>query len=338
MTLYGGIDLHSNNNVVALTDESDRVVYRKRLANDVETVLAALAPYQAAITGLVVESTYNWYWLVDALLEAGYRLHLANTAAIVQYSGLKYSDDDSDAAWLAKLLRLGLLPEGYIYPKAERAVRDLLRRRLRLVQQHTGNILAVQNLFSRNRGRSISANAVRRLTPESVAELVADPNLALAIQSTVLAMRGQQAAIELLEREAWRQTKETPAWRALLTVSGIGRILGLTIVLETGPIERFAGVGNYASYCRCVSSTHVSNGKQKGKGNTKNGNKYLAWAYVEAANFAVRYNPQIKRYDQRKRAKTKGVVAIKAVAHKLARACYHILRDGSAFDVNRAFA
>ena len=338
MTLYGGIDLHSNNNVVALTDESDRVVYRKRLANDVETVLAALAPYQAAITGLVVESTYNWYWLVDALLEAGYRLHLANTAAIVQYSGLKYSDDDSDAAWLAKLLRLGLLPEGYIYPKAERAVRDLLRRRLRLVQQHTGNILAVQNLFSRNRGRSISANAVRRLTPESVAELVADPNLALAIQSTVLAMRGQQAAIELLEREAWRQTKETPAWRALLTVSGIGRILGLTIVLETGPIERFAGVGNYASYCRCVSSTHVSIGKQKGKGNTKNGNKYLAWAYVEAANFAVRYNPQIKRYYQRKRAKTKGVVAIKAVAHKLARACYHILRDGSAFDVNRAFA
>jgi transposase len=323
---------------LALTDETDRIVYRKRLPNDVATVLDVLAPYQDAITGLVVESTYNWYWLVDALMEAGYQVHLANTAAIVQYSGLKYSDDDTDAAWLAKLLRLGLLPQGTIYPKAERAVRDLLRRRLRLVQQHTGNILAVQNLFSRNRGRSISANEVRRLTPESVAELVTDPNLALAIQSTVLAMRGQQAAIELLEREAWRQTKDTQAWRALQTVSGIGRILGLTIILETGPIERFERVGNYASYCRCVGSTHVSNGKQKGKGNTKNGNKYLAWAYVEAANFAVRYNPQIKRYYQRKRAKTKGVVAIKAVAHKLARACYHILRDGSAFDVDRAFA
>jgi transposase len=338
MTLYGGIDLHSNNNVVALTDEADRIVYRKRLANDLETVLATLAPYREEISGIVVESTYNWYWLVDALMEAGYGVHLANTAAIVQYSGLKYSDDDTDAAWLAKLLRLGLLPEGYIYPKAERAVRDLLRRRLSLVHQHTANLLAVQNLFSRNRGRSLSANEARRLTPESVAELVTDPNLALAIQSTVLAMRAQQAAIDLLEREAWRQTKATQVWQPLLTVSGIGRILGLTIALETGPIERFAGVGNYASYCRCVGSTHVSNGKQKGKGNTKNGNKYLAWAYVEAANFAVRYNPQIKRYYQRKRAKTKGVVAIKAVAHKLARACYHILRDGSAFDVNRAFA
>jgi len=151
-------------------------------------------------------------------------------------------------------------------------------------------------------------------------------------------MGGQQAAIELLEREAWRQTKETEHWRALQSVSGIGRILGLTILLETGPIERFKSVGNYASYCRCVGSTHVSNGKQKGKGNTKNGNKYLAWAYVEAANFAVRYNPQIKRYYQRKCAKTKRVVATKAVAHKLARACYYILRDGSEFDVNRAFA
>jgi transposase len=338
MKLYGGIDLHSNNNVVALTDETDQVVYRKRLANDPGIVLNVLAPYQDAISGLVVESTYNWYWLVDTLMAAGYRVHLANTAAIVQYSGLKYSDDDSDAAWLAKLLRLGVLPEGYIYPKAERAVRDLLRRRSSLVQQHTANILAVQNLFSRNRGRSISANEARRLTPEALAELVPDANLALAIQSTLLAMGGQQRAIALLERAAWQQTKETQTWRPLLSVNGIGRILGLTIVLETGPIERFAHVGNYASYCRCVGSKHVSNGKQKGKGNTKNGNKYLAWAYVEAANFAVRYNPQIKRYYQRKRAKSKGVVAIKAVAHKLARACYHILRDGSAFDVNRAFA
>jgi len=338
MTLYGGIDLHSNNNVVALTDETDRVVYRKRLANNVETVLAALAPYRETVAGLVVESTYNWYWLVDALMEAGYRVHLANTTAIVQYSGLKYADDDTDAAWLAKLLRLGVLPEGYIYPKAERAVRDLLRRRHALVQQHTANLLAVQNLFSRNRGRSISANEIRRLTPEAVAELVADPNLAAPIQSTLVAMQGEQAAIDLLEREAWRQTKSAPSWRALQSVSGIGRILGLTIILETGPIERFKGVGNYASYCRCVGSTHVSNGRQKGKGNTKNGNKYLAWAYVEAANFAVRYNPQIKRYYQRKRAKTKNVIATKAVAHKLARACYYILRDGSEFDVNRAFA
>jgi transposase len=338
MKLYGGIDLHSNNSVVAVSDENDRVVYRQRLPNEAQVILGALAPYREEIQGLVVESTYNWYWLVDALMDAGYRVHLANTAAIVQYSGLKYSDDDSDAAWLAKLLRLGLLPEGYIYPKAQRAVRDLLRRRSRLVQQHTANVLAVQNLLSRNRGRSLSAHQIKRLTPQTVGELLPDANQALAVQSTLLAMRAQEAAIDLLECEACAQVRCQPAYRHLLTTSGIGQVLGLTILLETGPIERFARVGNYASYSRCVGAERLSNGKRKGRGNTKSGNKYLAWAYLEAANFAVRYNPRIKHYYQRKRAKTNGVVAIKTVAHKLARACYHMLREGSDFDVDRAFA
>jgi transposase len=338
MKLYGGIDLHSNNSVVALLDEEDRVVYRKRLPNDAAGVLEALAPHREAIVGLVVESTYNWYWLVDALMEAGYAVHLANTAAMVQYSGLKYSDDDSDAAWLAKLLRLGLLPEGYIYPKGERAVRDLLRRRSRLVQQHTANLLAIQNLFARNRGRSLSGKEVKRLNSEAVSRLLPDPNLALAVQGTLLVMRAQEGAIDLLEREALVQTKLRPAYRHLLSVNGIGQVLGLTILLETGPVERFAQVGHYASYCRCVGSERLSNGRRKGRGNTKSGNKYLAWAYLEAANFAVRYNAVINRYYQRKRAKTNGIVAIKTVAHKLARACYYILRDGTDFEVGRAFA
>jgi transposase len=338
MKLYGGIDLHSNNNVVALLDEEDRAVYRKRLPNEARAVLEALAPYREAVEGLVVESTYNWYWLVDALMEAGYRVHLANTAAIVQYSGLKYGDDDSDARWLAKLLRLGLLPEGYIYPKAERAVRDLLRRRLRLVQQRTANVVSIQNQLARSGGKSLSANAVKRLTPEAVGQLLPDPNQALAVQSTLLVMRAQDAAVEILEREALAQVKLRPAYRHLLTVSGIGAVLGLTIMLETGPVARFGAVGNYASYCRCVGSERLSNGKRKGRGNTKNGNKYLAWAYIEAANFAVRYNAAIKRYYQRKRDKTNAIVAIKTVAHKLARACYYMLRDGTDFEVGRAFA
>ena len=171
-------------------------------------------------------------------------------------------------------MRLGLLPEGYIYPKAQRAVRDLLRRRSRLVQQHTANVLAVQNLLARNRGRSMSANDIGRLTPEVIARLLPDANLALAVQGTLLAMRAQEAAIDLLERSACTQVRLRPAYRHLLSVSGIGQVLGLTIMLETGPLERFARVGNYASYSRCVGSERLSNGKRKGRGNTKSGNKY----------------------------------------------------------------
>lgn len=87
-----------------------------------------------------------------------------------------------------------------------------------------------------------------------------------------------------------------------------------------------------------MGSQKISNGKKKGQGNTKNGNKYLAWAFVEAANFAIRYCSQIKSFYQRKKAKSHGVLALKAVAHKLCRACYYIMKDRVAFDLAKGFA
>ncbi|XYJ92193.1 Transposase IS110-like N-terminal domain-containing protein (plasmid) [Cupriavidus necator] len=108
---YCGIDLHSNNSVVVVSDAEDRIVLQRRLPNDLGQILSVLAAYQDELVGVVVESTYNWYWLVDGLMEAGYQVHLAHVAAIKRYEGLKHSGDAADAAYLAQLLRLGLLPE-----------------------------------------------------------------------------------------------------------------------------------------------------------------------------------------------------------------------------------
>jgi len=119
---------------------------------------------------------------------------------------------------------------------------------------------------------------------------------------------------------------------------GVGEVLATVIMLETGNIERFADVGKFASYARCVNSGHYSNGKKKGEGNTKNGNAYLVWAFVEAANFARRFNEEAKRFFDRKKAKTNNVIATKALAHKLARASYHILKEKQPFDAKRCFA
>lgn len=337
MTLYAGIDLHSNNSVVVIQDSEDRVVKRERLVNRLETILAMLEPYHDALAGVVVESTYNWYWLVDGLQDHGYRVHLAHTPAIQQYTGLKYADDESDARWLATMLRLGVLPEGHIYPKKERAVRDLVRKRSQLVQHHTAHLLSVENLVLRNTGQRITANDTRALTAELVDALLSDANLALAVKANVAVLSCLQEQIAILERSVLSQARLRDAFRRLLTVSGIGKILALTIMLETGDIKRFQRVGDYASYCRCVRSVRLSNQKKKGKGNAKSGNKYLSWAFLEAAVFAIRYHSQIKRFYDRKAAKTSRVVALKAVAHKLARACYHILNDGVVFDVRRAF-
>ncbi len=337
MKLYGAIDLHSTNNVTVVIDEQDRVVYQKRLPNDLALILKELSVYQCELQGIVVESTYNWYWLVDGLMAEGYKVHLANTAAIQQYEGLKYTDDHSDARWLAHLLRLGVLPQGYIYPKAERPVRDLLRKRSQLVRQRTTNLLSIQNLMTRNTGSSLSANRVKGLDVQQVDELLPNRDLALAVKANLSVMCSADEQTEILERTVTERVKLSPQFSFLKTVPGIGQILALTIMLETGDIGRFSSVGNFASYCRCVGSQKISNGKKKGKGNTKNGNKYLAWAFVEAAHFAIQFNFKIKSFYQRKKAKTKVVVAIKAVAHKLCRACYYIMRDRVAFDVTKAF-
>ena len=338
MKLYAAIDLHSNNNVTVVIDEEDKVVYEKRLPNDLALIIQQLSAYQDSLEGIVVESTYNWYWLVDGLMDKGHKLHLANTAAIQQYQGLKYTDDHSDAHWLAQLLRLGVLPQGYIYPKAERPVRDLLRKRGQLVRQRTANLLSIQNLLTRNTGSSLNGNRVKTLDAKQVDELLANPELALAVKANLAMMQCGNQQIDLLERTITDKIKLREEFSFLKTVPGIGLILALTIMLETGDIGRFADVGNYASYCRCVGSQKISNGKKKGKGNTKNGNKYLSWAFIEAANFAIRFSARIKSFYQRKKAKSHGVVALKAVAHKLCRACYYIIKDRVAFDVTKAFA
>ncbi len=135
MTLYCGIDLHSNNHVVCVIDDKDQRVLEKKLDNDPELTLRTLSRYKNRLQAIAIESTFNWYWLADALKEAGHQVELVNTARVVQYSGLKRTNDRYDGFHLAHLMRLGILPTGYIYPKAERGLRDLLRKRIQLVQE-----------------------------------------------------------------------------------------------------------------------------------------------------------------------------------------------------------
>lgn len=337
MQTYAAIDLHSNNGVLALIDETDRILKQRRIPNKLEEFVAELEPYRATLQGVAIESTFNWYWLVDGLRAKQFPVMLVNTAAIQQYQGLKQSDDNYDAWWLAHMMRLGILPKGYIYPPEERAVRDLLRKRAALVQQRTANILSVQNLEARNRGTKISANEVKHLTNTRVAELYENEDLALALTTTLAVIEALTKQTAVLEKAVLKKARLRNEWKPLLTVWGIGDILGLTIMYEAGDMGRFAGPGNFASYCRCVDATRLSNGKKKADNNAKNGNKYLAWAFVEAAHFAIRFYPEARRFYDRKAAKTNNVVAIKALAHKLARAAYHVLREQQPFDPKKVF-
>jgi transposase len=336
--MYSGIDLHSNNSVIAVIDDADRVVAQKRLPNEITKIVGFLARWKDELAGVVVESTYNWYWLVDGLQDAGLHVHLANTAAIKQYDGLKHSGDETDARHLAHLLRLGILPTGTILPREHRAVRDLARKRMQLVRSRTTHVLAVENIMARQLGGRMTSNQIQRLTADAIDKLPLAADVGLAIKTNVAVIATLQAQIEVVEKRLQERVKPRPEYALLSSAPGIGQTLATVILLETGPIDRFAEVGHFASYARCVDSVRRSNRKKKGEGNVKNGNKYLAWAFVEAANFAVRFCPEAKRFHARKKAKTNNAVATKALAHKLARACYHILKEGKPFEVTRCFA
>lgn len=339
MRLYCGIDLHSNNCVVVVSDEEDRIVLERRVRNELALIVGLLARYVADLVGVVVESTYNWYWLVDGLQAAGHRVHLANPAGNEQYKGLKYTDDRHDARWLAKLLRLGILREGYIYPKEARAVRDLLRERMRLVQMRTGVMVRMQTMLAQQAAASASASAqaMKRAPAGSWVRSSVDLNVGAGLESYGAVVRSLSEQIEALEETVLAQVRPAAQYGPLTSIAGVGEILGLTILLETGAIERFAKPGQFASYARCVQSQRLSNGKKKGQNNAKCGNAFLAWAFVEAANYAVRYSPRARRYFDTKKAKTNSTVAFKAVAHKLARAAWHIMRTHESFDEKRAF-
>src|SRR4029453_9116445 len=171
--------------------------------------------------------------------QAGYVVHLANPAAIVQYQGLKYSGDKHDARWLAHRVRLKILRVGYIYPREARAVRDLMRRRMQLVQTRSAQVICMQTQFTRHTARSPSSDALKRMLPDEIDTLLEEPNVASGVRANLEVVRTLNREIARLEQEVLGQVKLAAQYEPLLSIAGIGRILALAIMLETGAIERF---------------------------------------------------------------------------------------------------
>lgn len=338
MGVYVGIDLHSTNCYIGTVDEQGRRLNGCRSRNDLTLIIDILSEHGDDIEGIVVESTYNWYWLVDGLMDHGWRVHLANPAAIQQYKGLKYAGDRHDAFWLAKMLQLEILPEGYIYPKQMRPVRDLLRTRGTLVRKRTSLMTTLSNIITRNTGRTPKGGDIKALRENRVTPLLAgDEYLQASADGLKTIIDALSRRIREIEQVIAASTKLDPAYENLLSIPGVGLVLGLTIVLETGPISRFPSVGDYVSYCRKVPSFYISNNKLKGRGNVKNGNRHLAWAFGHAAEHARRHDDRVRAYFNRKKQKTNAAVAYATVAHKLARATYHMMNTGQRFVSERAF-
>ncbi len=334
--LYAGADLHGNNVFLSVIDQNGKNIFRKRVKANLAAVNDALAPYWDRIDALGVESTYNWYWLVDGLQEQGRNVKLGNPAKMRQYEGIKATNDLTDADWLAEQLRLGIFPECYVYPKDLRPVRDALRRRQLFVRQRIQSHLCLHGLLERHGLQPPAKKEVSAWIKGGCASTGAEPWLQRQLGDLLKSEEFSDQLAKGMERAVLGMVKPTEQFQRAQTLPGIGTALGMLIVLESGDFKRFPSAGDYASYCRTVKSERTSNNKKKGENNGKNGNKYLAWAYIEAATFAARFSPRIQSWHERKKHKSGAVKAKKALACKLAKAMWHVM-NGKEYDEKMLF-
>ena len=335
--LHAGIDLHSNNLVIGVVNEEGQHVAHRTLECNLQEVLEFLNPHKAQLASLAVESTFNWYWLVDGLRKEGYPIDLANPAKIQQYNGIKHAGDKHDAFHLAELQRLKILPKAHVYDPELRPVRDLLRRRMGLVQKRTSLLLSFKSLFARTTGQALDLKELKKMKPKEAPKLYEHPANQLIAKIQAEHIQGLDRSIGRIDKAVLGCAREIPLYEKLLTLPGIGKVLGMTITMEVGEISRFKTDGDFASYCRVVDAKRISNDKRKGDNNPKCGNKYLAWALVEAANFARRYDENCRQWYDRKAARTNKVLATKALACKLAKAAWHVMAESCDYDEKRVF-
>src|SRR5437588_1893373 len=237
--LIAGIDLHSNNLMIGVINQDGRRVAHRKLECDLNEVIQFLEPMRSQLQSMAVESTFNWYWLVDGLRSKGYPIDLANPAKIEQYNGIKHVDDKDDAFHLADLQRLHILPKAHVYDPQLRPVRDLLRRRTNLVHQRTALLLSFKSLYARTTGRAVDLSEAKKLEPKEAAKLYEHPANQLVAQVQTEHIQALGKSISRVEKAVLGCAREIPMYAKLLTIPGIGRILGLTITMEVGDIKRF---------------------------------------------------------------------------------------------------
>jgi transposase len=336
---YCGVDLHARSMFTHILDAQGQTVLERNLPAGPEAFLDAVAPYRQ---GLVVgcECMFAWYWLGDLCEDHEIAFTLGHALYMKAIHGGKAKNDRIDAGKIANLLRGGNFPMAYVYPRAKRATRDLLRRRSFFVHQRSQLIAHIVNTNSQYNLPPLTAKlCYPRNRSDDLAERFSDPATQHSIAADLGLIDAFDEQIDALERHLVKQAKidDAVTYQLLLTTPGIGKILALVLVYEIDDIARFPEVGNFLSYSRLVRCEHESAGKKKGSGGKKIGNAHLKWAFSEAACLMLRSLPQAKKWLQRQERKRGKRKALSVLEAKIGRTVYHLWRKQAPFDVKRFF-
>jgi transposase len=337
---YCGIDLHARSMFTHILDQAGMTVFERDLPANPDAFRNAIAPYRAGLV-VGVECMFAWYWLADLCEDEAIPFTLGHALYMKAIHGGKSKNDRIDAAKIAGLLRGGMFPMAYVYPRGKRPTRDLLRRRCFFVNQRSQLIAHVVNTNSQYNHPPLTARlCYPRNRSQDFADRFTDPATQLSVRADLKLIDAFDAQIDDIERVVLKTAKidDPVTLQFLRTIPGIGKILSLVMLYEIDRPERFPEVGNFLSYSRLVRCEHESAGKKKGSGGKKIGNAHLKWAFSEAACLMLRAMPEAKKWlarQERKRGKKKALSVLEA---KIGRTVYHLWRKQQAFDAKRFFA
>jgi len=333
---YGGIDLHARTMYLCILNQNGEIVFHRNMRAAPEPFLQAIAPYREDLV-VCVECIFTWYWLADLCTQEGIPFVLGHALYMKAIHGGKAKNDKIDAQKIAVLRRGGMLPQAYVYPADMRATRDLLRRRLHLVRHRAELLTHVQQTNSQYNLPEIGKQIAYKANRDGVAERFPDPAVQKSIEVDLALIGHYDALLRDLELAIVTTAKQHDANTLYLlqTVPGIGKILSLVLLYEMHDIARFPRMQDFVSDCRLVKCARESAGKRYGPSGTKIGNAYLKWAFSEAAVLFLRHNPAGQKYLVRLENKHGKGKALTVLAHKLARAVYHMLKRTTAFDMEK---
>jgi transposase len=331
---YCGIDLHARTMYLCILNQEGEILVHRNMPAGPAPFLKVIAPYREDLV-VCVECIFTWYWLADLCAREGIPFVLGHALYMKAIHGGKAKNDKIDAQKIAVLLRGGMLPQAYVYPADMRATRDLLRRRIPLMRQRAELLAHIQNTNSQYNLPEIGKKIAYKAHRAGVAERFPEPAVQKSVEVDLALIDHYDQLLRNVELSILHTAKQHNANTLYLlrTVPGIGEILSLVLLYEIHDIQRFPRVQDFVSYCRLVKCARESAGKRYGTSGAKIGNAYLKWAFSEAAVLFLRNNPAGQKYLVRLEKKHGKGKALAVLAHKLARAVYHMLKRETAFDM-----
>ena len=333
---YCGIDLHARSLYLCILDQAGKTLLHRKLDCDREQLLRALKPYRKDLV-VAVECLFCWYWLADLCEEEGIEFVLGHALEMKAIHGGKTKNDRIDSYKIASLLRGGNLPYAYVYPRAQRATRDLLRRRTFLVRKRAELLTHIQNTNTQYNLPTFEHRIDKTKDRGAIVEHFDQSSVQMSVAADVALLESYDEVIRDLELYLLHEVRQDHRheFSLLRSIPGIGEVLALTLLYEIDDLQRFERVQDFLSCARLVKGRPESAGKTIKSAGGKMGNVHLKWAFSEAAALFLRWNTAGSKFFARIEKKHGKGKALSILAAKLGRAVYHMLLRKQPFDLQR---